>query len=169
MFYGILGLKYSIQMIFRFLINRRSLFYYGLSLALLLLLLQWLEWRFLIIGNAFEIYAGLIALLFTLLGIWLAGKLTKPKAHTLLVEKQVLVKEEDFVVNQAEISRLGISARELEVLGLMAEGLSNQQIAEKLFVSLNTIKTHCSNLFSKLGVQRRTQAVETARKLGLIL
>jgi len=168
MFSGILVLHYAVQMILKFLVSKRSLFYYGLCLALLLLLLQWLEWRFLIIGNAFEIYAGVIALLFTILGIWLAGKLTKPKAHTLLVEKQVLVKEEDFVVNQAEISRLGISARELEVLGLMAEGLSNQQMAEKLFVSLNTIKTHCSNLFSKLGVQRRTQAVETARKLGLI-
>lgn len=156
-------------MILRFLTSRRSLFYYGLSLALLLLFLQWLEWRFLVIGNAFEIYAGVIALLFTLLGIWLAGKLTKPKSQTVLVEKQVLVKMEDFVVNQTEITRLGISVRELEVLELMADGLSNQQMAEKLFVSLNTIKTHCSNLFSKLGVQRRTQAVETARKLGLIL
>lgn len=155
-------------MIFRFLVRQRSFFYYGISLAVLLLLMKWLEWRMIIISQAFELYAGAVAILFTGLGIWLAGKLTAPKTKTLVVEKQVFINPADFVVNEAEIIRLNLSKRELEVLQLMADGLSNQQIAEKLFVSLNTIKTHCSNLFVKLEVQRRTQAVETGRKLSII-
>ncbi|RYG12860.1 MAG: response regulator transcription factor, partial [Chitinophagaceae bacterium] len=132
------------------------------------LLMKWLEWRFLFIGQAFEIYAGALALIFTGLGIWLAGKLTKPKKETLIVEKQVFVKADHFTINETELNRLCLSKRELEVLQLMADGLSNLEIAERLFVSLNTIKTHSSNLFSKLEVQRRTQAVEMARKLRII-
>lgn len=141
---------------------------YGVSLALLLLLLRWLEWRFLIINNAVEVYAGLIAVFFTALGIWLATKLLKPKIKTVVIEKQVFTPADHFILNQAEIERLRISTRELEVLQLMAQGLSNQQIAERLFVSLNTIKTHAGNLFLKLETQRRTQTIEKARRLSLI-
>ena len=140
---------------------------YGLSLAVLLLLLKWLEWRFVIINHAFEIYASAIAIIFTSLGIWLALKLAKPKINTVIVEKPVIA-EAGFTLNTAELSKLRISNRELEVLQLMAEGLSNQEIAERLFVSLNTIKTHSSNLFIKLEADRRTQAVEKAKRLGLI-
>jgi len=140
---------------------------YAISLALLLLLLKWLEWHFVIIDHTFEIYAGTIALIFTGLGIWLAIKLVTPKVKTVIVEKQVFAGS-DFVLNEAELNRLRLSARELEVLQLIADGLSNQQIAEKLFVSLNTIKTHTSNLFLKMGVERRTQAIEMAKRLGLI-
>lgn len=149
------------------IVKNKQIILYGVSLALLLLLLKWLEWHFIIINNAFEIYAGAIALVFTGLGIWLAIKLITPKVKTVIVEKQVFANA-GFVLNQAELNRLRLSARELEVLQLMADGLSNQQIAERLFVSLNTIKTHTSNLFIKMEVERRTQAVDMAKRLGLI-
>lgn len=150
-----------------FLNRNKSVILYGVFLAILLFLLKWLELRFLIINHAFEIYAGSIAVLFTALGIWLALKLTKPK--TILVEKEIFTgQRESFTLNEKELSRLNISKRELEVLQLMSEGLSNQEIASKLFVSLNTIKTHNARLFEKLEVKRRTQAIETAKKLSLI-
>ena len=155
-------------MTFKFLARNRSILIYGASLAVLLLMMKWLEWRFVVIGHAFELYAGAVAVLFTGLGIWLANKLTRPKTNTIVVEKQVFVKTDHFVLNEAELSRLCLSKRELEVLQLMADGLSNLQIAERLFVSLNTIKTHSSKIFEKLEVQRRTQAVEMARKLSII-
>jgi NarL family two-component system response regulator LiaR len=141
---------------------------YGLSLALLMVLLRTLELRFLILSNSFEVYAGFIALIFTALGIWLAVRLMKPKVQTVIVEKEIEVQKSPFVLNQSEIEKLGISKRELEVLDKMAQGLSNQEIADTLFVSLNTVKTHSSNLFEKLDVKRRTQAVEKARKMRLI-
>lgn len=150
------------------LARNRSFIIYGISLAGLLLLLKWLEWRFIIINHSFEIYAGIIALMFTGLGIWLALKLSTPKTATIYIEKEVLVNTDEFILNEAELNRLGLSKRELEVLHLMAGGLSNQQIAERLFVSLNTIKTHTSKLFEKMEVQRRTQAVEKAKRLSLI-
>lgn len=155
-------------MIFKFLARNRSVFLYGTSLAILLLFIKWLEWRLVLIDYNFELYAGAVAILFTGLGIWLAYVLIRPKTNTIVVEKQVFVKTEDFVLNDAEVARLRLSKRELEVLQLMAEGLSNLQIADRLFISLNTIKTHSSKIFEKLQVQRRTQAVEMARKLNLI-
>jgi len=147
--------------------KNKQIIIYGVSLALLLVLLKWLEWRFIIIDHAFEIYAGTIALVFTGLGIWLAKKLVTPKVKTIIIEKQVFANA-GFVLNEAEVNRLRLSTRELEVLQLIADGLSNQQIAERLFVSLNTIKTHTSNLFLKMEVERRTQAIEMAKRLGLI-
>jgi DNA-binding CsgD family transcriptional regulator len=148
--------------------NRQNILY-GLSLALLLFLLKWLELRFLIIHHAMEIYIGMIALIFTALGIWLALKLARPKVETVIVEKPVIIPQAaDFSVNTREVDRLGLSSRELEVLQLMAEGLSNQEIAGRLFVSLNTVKTHASRLFEKLDVKRRTQAVEKAKRLSII-
>ncbi len=160
-------------MIQRFLARHRHIILYGLSLALLLVLLKWLEWRFIVIDRAIEIYSGAIAVVFTGLGIWLALKLGRPKWKTVIVEKEVYVTRETSIassiaVDERELARLGISPRELEVLQLMAEGLSNQEIATRLFVSLNTIKTHTGNIFAKLDVRRRTQAVEQARKLNLI-
>lgn len=150
-----------------FFSRHKIILLYGGSLAVLLALLKWLELRFVIYDHAFETYAGAIALVFTALGIWLALKLTKPKVHTVIVEKQVPA-EPDFVFNEKECNALGISRRELEVLALMAEGLSNQQIADRIFVSLNTVKTHSSNLFEKLDVERRTMAVEKAKRIGIL-
>lgn len=154
-------------MIIGAIVRNKQNIVYGLSLGLLLLLLKWLEWHFIIINHAFEIYAVGIALIFTCLGIWLAIKLITPKVKTVIVEKQVFAGS-DFVLNEAELNRLRLSTRELEVLQLIADGLSNQQIADRLFVSLNTIKTHTSNLFLKMEVERRTQAIEMAKRLGLI-
>jgi len=142
---------------------------YGISLAVLLLLLRWLELKFLIYKNAFEIYAGIIALFFTGLGIWVSRKLTRPKTETRIIEKTVYRDPSlPFEVNSREMEALGISERELEVLQLMSQGMSNQEIGDTLFVSLNTVKTHAARIFEKLEVQRRTQAIEKAKKIGLI-
>lgn len=137
-------------------------------MALLLFALRWLEFRFLIFRHQYEVYIGIIAVFFLLFGIWLSNKIIKPKVETIVVEKEIRIAAGDFVLNEAELQQRNISKRELEVLTLMAQGLSNQEIAEKLFVSLNTIKTHSAKLFEKLEVNRRTQAVETAKKLQLL-
>jgi two-component system, NarL family, response regulator LiaR len=154
-------------MVFAILRKNKQNILYGVSLAALLLLLKWLEWHFVIVNHAFEVYASAIAIIFTSLGIWLALKLMKPKINTVIVEKPVFTNT-GFNLNETELNNLRISNRELEVLQLMAGGLSNQQIAERLFVSLNTIKTHTSNLFLKLEAERRTQAIEKAKRLNLI-
>ena len=161
-------------MSFRLTSKNKHTLLYGVSLAALLFLLQWLQVRYLIIDHAMDIYIGAIALIFTALGIWLALKLMQPK--TIVVEKEVYIEDPgrveqnngNFVINEKLLDKFGISNRELEVLQLMATGLSNQEIAGQLFVSLNTIKTHSSNLFLKMDVKRRTQAVDKARKLGII-
>lgn len=142
---------------------------YGVALALLLFLLKWLELKLIIVDHAFELYIGAIAIFFTSLGIWLALKLTKPKVKTVVVEKEFYEPSSlDFKINQQEVTRLGLSAREMDVLQLMAQGLSNREIAEQLFVSLNTVKTHTSNIFGKMVVNRRTQAIEMGKRLNLI-
>ena len=144
---------------------------YGFALAALLLGMKWLEYRFLLVQHSFEIYAGIIALVFTALGIWLAGKLTAPKIRTVIIEKEIQATIQDDYsesLRAEEISRTGLSKRELDVLEQMAQGLSNQEIAEKLHVSLNTIKTHTARILEKLEASRRTQAVDIARKRGII-
>jgi DNA-binding CsgD family transcriptional regulator len=152
-----------------FLSKNKTVLLYGVSMAALLFLLKWLELRFVIYDHALEVYIGAIAVIFTSLGIWLASRLMKPKVETVIIEKQVYHDASaGFIMNEKELAALGLSRRELEVLELMAEGLSNHEIAQRLFVSLNTIKTHSSRVFEKLEVNRRTQAVEKARRLGLI-
>ncbi len=152
-----------------FLLRNRATILYSISLAFLLFLLNWLKLRFIIFRHSFEIYIGFIAIIFTGLGIWLALKLSKPKIETVVVEKEVYVnRNKDFVLNTSLVSQLELSKRELEILSLLAEGHSNQEIAAKLFVSLSTVKTHNQNLFEKLDVKRRTQAVEKAKKLNII-
>ncbi|WP_444667356.1 response regulator transcription factor [Flavobacterium sp.] len=151
------------------LIKNKEVIAYGVCLALLLLLLRWLEFRFLVLSHSMEVYIGLIALLFMGLGIWLALKLARPKKETIIIEKEVHIPAQTkFIFNVAEAERLGLSKRELEVLQLLSEGLSNAEIAERLFVSLNTVKSHTSKIFEKLEVKRRTQAVEVGKRLGLI-
>lgn len=138
-------------------------------MALILLFLKWLEAHFIVFNYRLDFFIGAIAILFTVLGIWLALKLVKPKVETRIVEKEVYIQPPiQGEINQKEIEKLGISKRELDVLTLMAMGLSNEEIAGKLFVSLNTVKTHSSNIFSKLDVKRRTQATEKAKRLNII-
>jgi NarL family two-component system response regulator LiaR len=152
-----------------FLVKHKATILYSISLAFLLFLLKWLELRFIIFDHSFEIYIGFIAVIFTALGIWLALKLSKPKIETVVVEKEVYVtRNENFVLNTSLIAQLELSKRELEILNLLAEGHSNEEIAAKLFVSVSTVKTHNQNLFLKLDVKRRTQAVEKAKRLSLI-
>ena len=87
----------------------------------------------------------------------------------MVIEKEVYIsRNENFVLNEKMAAELELSKRELEVLSLMAEGCSNQEIAARLFVSLSTVKTHNQNLFEKLDVKRRTQAIEKGRRLNLI-
>ena len=152
-----------------FFARHKAIILYSVSLAFLLFLLKWLELRFIIYRHSFEIYIGAIALLFTALGIWLALKLSKPKVETVVIEKEVyLSRRENFTPNTSLISQFELSKRELEILSLMAEGHSNEEIAEKIFVSLSTVKTHNQNIFAKLDVKRRTQAVDKAKRLSLI-
>lgn len=152
-----------------FLVKHKPTIIYGLALATLLFLLRWLELRFVIFSHAMEIYIGAIALIFTALGIWLALKLARPKVETVVIEKEIYLSGiPEFRLNEHEFQKLGLSKREHEVLQLMADGLSNQEIASRLFLSLNTIKTHSSRLFEKMDVSSRTQAIEKARRLVII-
>jgi NarL family two-component system response regulator LiaR len=140
---------------------RKTILLYALLLALLVFVLKLIEYRFLIRDLSLEFYVGIVAIMFTALGVWAGLKLTR-KNPTLNESIN------NFVRDEARIQRIGISKRELEVLELMATGLSNQEIADQLFVSLNTVKTHSSNLFIKLEVKRRTQAVQKAKDIKLI-
>lgn len=154
-----------------FLAKHKQILLYGLSMAILLFVLRWMELRFVVFTHSYEIYIGLIALLFTSLGIWLALKLSKPKVEikTVVVEKEVYITQQDeFVPNETMIHQLELSKRELKILNLIAQGLKNEEIAQQIFVSLSTVKTHNQNLFAKLDVRRRTQAVEKAKRLKLI-
>ena len=139
---------------------------YGLCGGVLIIVLRLIEFRFLVVERAVEIYGALIALLFAGLGIWLGLKLTrKPE---LIIKEVAVPTASEFVLNEERQRELGITRRELEILELIARGLSNREIAEKLFVSENTVKTHSSRVFDKLGVKRRTQAVQAGKEMGLI-
>ena len=138
---------------------------YGLCGGVLIVLLKLIEFRFLIVEHSLEIYGGLVAAIFATLGIWLGLKLTKKQE--VVVVKEVTIPS-PFTLNEDRLKDLGITRRELEILELIAQGMSNREIAEKLFVSENTVKTHSSRLFDKLSAKRRTQAVQIGKQLGLI-
>lgn len=141
---------------------RRTIILYGVALAVLVFFLKFLEYRLVVHDLSLEFYIGMIALFCTGIGVWAGLRLTRPK------KVLVPVSSTEFQLNEALLVQSGISKREYEVLELMAKGLSNQEIAAKLFVSLNTVKTHTSNLFVKLDVKRRTQAIQKAKDMGLI-
>ena len=138
---------------------RKTILLYGIALAALTALLKFIEYRYWISDLSLEFYLGIVALLFTSLGIWAGLKITRRK---------VVVLTPDFRLDEAQLERLAISKREHEVLELMSQGLSNKEIGDKLFVSTNTVKTHSSNLFMKLGVRRRTEAIRRAKELRLL-
>ncbi|MEM6378107.1 MAG: response regulator transcription factor [Bacteroidota bacterium] len=138
----------------------KSILLFSCLIALLALGLQFLEYQYWIRSLSSEFYIGIIAFVFMILGLWLGRKWTaKPEQATALSSSKL---------NTNLIQEWGLSNREIEVLQLISEGYSNQEIADKLFVSLSTVKTHVSNLFSKLDVQRRTQAVKKVQDLGLL-
>jgi DNA-binding CsgD family transcriptional regulator len=147
----------------------------GLVGGVLIAILRWSEYQFLVIEHSLEIYGAIVAIIFVVFGIWLGIKLTKPREKIVL--REVLVPTgapaesaaaATFTLNQPQLDALGITPRELEILSLIAQGLSNREIAGRLFVSENTVKTHCSRAFDKLGARRRTQAVQLGKQLGLL-
>ncbi len=140
---------------------------YGLCGGLLIVVLKLIEYRFLVVQHSVEIYGGLIALVFAILGIWLGLKLTR-KEEVVVVKEVAVLTTQPFALNEERLRELSITRRELEILELIAQGMSNREIAEKLFVSENTVKTHSSHLFDKLSAKRRTQAVQIGKELGLI-
>jgi DNA-binding CsgD family transcriptional regulator len=139
---------------------------YGLLGGVLIAGLKFIEYRWLLIEHSIEIYGGMVAAVFAGLGIWLGLKLTK--THETVVVREVPVPVSGpFTRNEARLAELAVTPRELEILEAVAEGLSNREIAERLFVSENTVKTHAARLF-KLGARRRTQAVQLGKSFGLI-
>jgi NarL family two-component system response regulator LiaR len=140
---------------------RRTIILYGLAMAALIGILKLVEYRYFVRDIPLEFYIGVVAVMFTGLGIWAGLRLTRPK----IVEIEV---NGPFQLNQENLKRLGISRREHEVLELVAKGLSNQDIAKKLFVSQSTVKTHVSNLLAKLEAQRRTEAIARAKQMRII-
>ena len=153
---------------------KRHVLIYGLIGGILIAVLKWTEYQFLVIDHSIEIYGGLTAATFAILGIWLGLKLTRKQT---VVVKEILVPapapvsipaEAQFIPNERKREDLSITRRELEILELMAQGMSNREIAEKLYVSENTVKTHSSRVFDKLGARRRTQAVQLGREFGLL-
>jgi NarL family two-component system response regulator LiaR len=139
---------------------KRTVLIYGSSMAGLIVLLKIAEYRYFVFGDlTAEFFIGFIAFLFTALGIWVGWRLT---------HRTVIVRDPDFVPNAAALESLGISKREMEVLELIAQGLSNREIAEKLFLSPHTVKSHSSSLFVKLSARRRTEAIKNAKELGVL-
>jgi DNA-binding CsgD family transcriptional regulator len=149
---------------------KRHWLIYGIIGGILITVLKWTEYRFLVIEHSIEIYGGLIAATFAALGIWLGLKLTgKQKVVVKEVPVPVSVPAgQTFVLDEKKRQDLSITPRELEILELIAQGMSNREIAEKLFVSENTVKTHSSRVFDKLGAKRRTQAVQLGKEFGLL-
>jgi DNA-binding CsgD family transcriptional regulator len=157
--------------------GKRTILLYGALAGLLIVGLKLAEYRFLVVEHSLEIYGGIVALAFSALGIWLGLKMTgRPEK---IVTKEVRVEvptptaptaptPPTFEVDRARLDAFGITPRELEILVLIAEGLSNREIAARLFVSENTVKTHSSRLFEKLDARRRTQAVQIAKAAGLL-
>jgi len=149
---------------------KRHVLIYGVIGGVLVAVLQWTQYRFLVIEHSAEIYGALIAAIFAGLGIWLGLRLKASRERVVLREVPVPVAQAaaPFAPDDRKREDLNITRRELEILALVAEGLSNREIAAKLFVSENTVKTHCSRAFDKLGAKRRTQAVQLGKEFGLI-
>ena len=146
---------------------RKHVLLYGILGGVLIAGLKAIEYRWLVVEHSVEIYGGLVAAVFASLGIWLGLKLTR-QTETVVIREVLVPAPVDFVRDQGKLESLGITPRELEILELIAEGLSNREIAERVHVSENTVKTHLSRVFDKLGAQRRTQAVQLGKELRLI-
>jgi DNA-binding CsgD family transcriptional regulator len=163
------------DILFHNFIMKRHVLIFGVVGGLLIAVLQYTEYRFVIIEHSVEIYGALVAVLFAAFGIWLGLRITRRRetVRETVVVREVLVSAEvpalqPFAPNTAHQQRLGITARELEILTLIARGYSNREIATQVFVSENTVKTHCARVFDKLGAARRTQAVQRGKELGLL-
>jgi NarL family two-component system response regulator LiaR len=147
-----------------FLLQSRHWLLYAAAMAVLVFLLKWLQWKYVIADNASDIYIGLIALLFTLVGAWGASQLMKRKVETIIVEKTITPHD---TLPDEMLQPFGLTSREMEVLNLITQGCSNAEIADKLFLSVSTVKTHVSNLFVKLDVRSRTQVIQKVNQLKI--
>ncbi len=156
---------------------KKTVLLYGVLAGVLIAVLQLVEYRYLVLQHSFELYGGIVALIFSGVGIWLGLKLTRTREVVrevpVMVEVPVTVEvpvpvAAAFQRDEARLAQLGITPRELEILEALAAGFSNREIAERLFVSENTVKTHTARLFDKLSARRRTQAVQRAKEAGLI-
>jgi DNA-binding CsgD family transcriptional regulator len=156
---------------------KKTVLVYGILGGVLVAILKLVEYRYLVVERSLEIYGGLVAVLFSAVGIWLGLKLTRTRETVVVREVPVPVEVHvrvpvpvagPFVRNETRLEQLGITPRELEILEELAAGFSNREIATRLFVSENTVKTHAARLFGKLSAQRRTQAVKSAKEAGLI-
>ena len=157
---------------------KRHVLIFGLVGGLLIATLQYTQYRFVVIEHSVELYSALVAILFAAFGIWLGLRITRRRETIVVKEVHIPAPApapaptptpaQSFAPNTAQQQALGITARELETLTLVASGLSNREIAAQLFVSENTVKTHCSRTFDKLGAARRTQAVQRGKELGLL-
>jgi two-component system, NarL family, response regulator LiaR len=163
---------------------KRQIVLYGLGAGALIALLKLVDYHYLMLSHSVEMYGAVVAAIFAGLGIWLGNRLTGARGGTVVREvvREVVVQEVvrevespvpasvagGFVVDPARREAFGITRREHEILELIAAGLSNKEIAGRIFVSENTVKTHSSRLFEKLGARRRTQAVQLAKERGLI-
>jgi DNA-binding CsgD family transcriptional regulator len=146
---------------------RKHILLYGILGGLLIAGLKTIEYRWLVVEHSVEIYGGLVAAVFASVGIWLGLKLTR-NTETVVVREVMVPAPMSFTLDEANRESLGITPRELEILQLIAAGLSNREIAEQVHVSENTVKTHSSRVFDKLGARRRTQAVQRGKELRLI-
>jgi DNA-binding CsgD family transcriptional regulator len=143
----------------------RQIVAWGAAGGILIALLKVIEYKHFVHEYPAELYGGLVALIFTTVGVYLGLKWTRPKE--VVVVKEVRTGG-PFVLDETKLREVGLTQREHEILGLIARGLSNREIGETLFVSENTVKTHSSRLFEKLQVNRRTQAVQRGKEMGLI-
>jgi DNA-binding CsgD family transcriptional regulator len=141
---------------------------YGVGGGVLIALLKMIEYKHFVHEYPGEVYGGLLAVIFTIVGVYLGLKWTGPQKEVVVIKEVRVRHSEPFALNADNLREAGLTPRELEILGLIAQGLSNREIGEKLFVSENTVKTHSSRVFEKLGVNRRVQAVQKGKELGLI-
>jgi DNA-binding CsgD family transcriptional regulator len=146
----------------------RRVLLYGTIGGVLIALLKLIEYQHFVRTYPGEVYGGLVAVIFTAVGGWLGLRWNRQKKEVVVVREVRVRDDGPFVLNAEKLKELGITPREHEILGLIAAGLSNREIGEKLFVSENTVKTHSSRVFEKLSVNRRVQAVQKAKELGLI-
>lgn len=135
----------------------RTVLIYGLALASGAVALEWLRYQVWVRTHVGELYIALIASAFLGLGVWMGARLFRPMAAA-----------GGFEPNLKALASLGITAREHEVLGQLAAGRSNKEIARRLNLSPNTVKTHVARLYEKLEAARRTEAVLKGRELQLI-
>jgi len=135
----------------------RTILLYAAALAVAAFALDWLEYRYFAHAFSTEIYIAILAVGFVALGVWAGVKLT-PRASA----------PASFARNEAAIRSLGLSPPAGEILEALASGESNKELARRLGISPNTVKTHLARVYEKLEVQKRVQAIEKARFLALI-